>query len=56
MIILLKAEVSIHTDFIAGYVDGFCSIAASHLSSDADQATWDCARGSDSASWVRDGN
>jgi hypothetical protein len=46
-----------HThDFIAGYVDGFCSIAGSHMSSDSDKAMWDCARGSDSASWVRDGN
>jgi hypothetical protein len=41
-----------HTwEFVKGYVTGFCS--ASHgTSSDADQATWDCAVGPSSASWV----
>ncbi len=45
-----------HThDFIAGYVDGFCSVQPG-MSSDADQALWDCSRGSDSAAWVENGN
>ena len=38
-------------DFVKGYVNGFCTIDPK-ASSDADQATFDCARGPDSASWV----
>jgi hypothetical protein len=38
-------------DFVRGYVTGFCK-ASSGTSSDSDQATFDCARGPDSASWV----
>ena len=46
-----------HThDFIVGYVDGFCSIAGPHMSSDSDKAMWDCARGPESAGWVGDTN
>jgi hypothetical protein len=45
-----------HThDFINGYVDGFCSIAGPHMSSDSDKAGWDCSRGSSSAFWVSHG-
>lgn len=29
-------------EFVQGYVNGFCSIAGSHMSSDDDQAMWDC--------------
>jgi hypothetical protein len=39
-------------EFINGYVDGFCSIAGSGASSDADEATFDCDRGFSSAAWV----
>lgn len=42
-----------HTpEFNTGYMDGFCSIAGSHYSSDADQAIFDCARGPGSISWI----
>ena len=37
--------------FVQGYVTGFCSVSPG-TSSDADQATWDCAKGPESASWV----
>lgn len=37
--------------FVQGYVIGFCSVNPG-TSSDADQATWDCAKGPESASWV----
>ncbi|MGA9841655.1 MAG: hypothetical protein WBQ25_05020 [Nitrososphaeraceae archaeon] len=41
-----------HTpEFDRGYVDGFCSIAGPNYSSDADEAAFDCAHGSSSASW-----
>lgn len=46
-----------HThDFISGYVDGYCSVAGPHMSSDSDKAFWDCARGPSSAGWVGNGN
>jgi hypothetical protein len=46
-----------HTrDFVTGYVDGFCSVAGPHMSSDSDKALWDCARGPSSAGWVGSGN
>ena len=38
-------------DFVRGYVTGFCK-ASPGTSSDADQASWDCDKGPDSASWV----
>ena len=38
-------------DFVRGYVTGFCT-ASPGTSSDADQASWDCDKGPDSASWV----
>jgi hypothetical protein len=38
-------------DFVRGYVTGFCK-ASPETSSDADQASWDCDKGPDSASWV----
>jgi hypothetical protein len=38
-------------DFVKGYVMGFCSVSHG-TSSDADQATWDCNKGPESASWV----
>jgi hypothetical protein len=38
-------------DFVRGYVTGFCK-ASSGTSSDADQGSWDCDKGPDSASWV----
>jgi len=38
-------------DFVRGYVTGFCT-ASRGTSSDADQASWDCDKGPDSASWV----
>ena len=42
-----------HTfEFVKGYVDGFCRVAGPHMSSDADQAAWNCRVGPDSASWV----
>ena len=37
--------------FVQGYVKGFCSVSPGS-SSDDDQASWDCARGPESASWV----
>ena len=41
-----------HTwEFVKGYVMGFCSFSPG-TSSDDDQATWDCAKGPESASWV----
>jgi hypothetical protein len=40
-------------DFVRGYVTGFC-IASPGTSSDADQASWDCDKGPDSASWVNE--
>lgn len=41
-----------HTsEFVHGYVDGFCSIRPG-MSSDADEAMWDCSRGFSSAAWV----
>jgi len=40
-------------EFDMGYVDGFCSVGPK-ASSDADQATFDCLKGPDSASWVSD--
>ena len=44
-----------HTsEFIRGYVTGFCSIAGSHFSSDSLKAIWSCDRGPDSASWVNE--
>ena len=36
-------------DFVTGYVTGFCK-ASPGTSSDADQASWDCDNGPDSAS------
>jgi hypothetical protein len=38
-------------DFVRGYVTGFCK-ANPGTSSDSDQASWDCDKGPDSASWV----
>ena len=38
-------------DFVRDYVTGFCK-ATPGTSSDADQASWDCDKGPDSASWV----
>ncbi|HEY7570144.1 MAG TPA: hypothetical protein VH796_02125 [Nitrososphaeraceae archaeon] len=38
-------------DFVTGYVTGFCK-ASPGTSSDADQASWDCDEGPDSASWA----
>ena len=38
-------------EFSMGYVRGFCSVSPD-TSSDADQASWDCAKGPTSASWV----
>ncbi len=38
-------------EFAMGYVRGFCSISP-ETSSDAVQASWDCAKGPTSASWV----
>jgi hypothetical protein len=40
-------------EFSMGYVRGFCSVSPKS-SSDADQASWDCAKGPTSASWVSD--
>jgi hypothetical protein len=41
-----------HTwEFVQGYVNGFCSVSP-HTSSDAESATWDCAVGPTSASWM----
>ena len=37
--------------FIQAYIAGFCSVAP-HTPSDADEASWDCDKGFDSASWV----
>jgi hypothetical protein len=39
-------------DFNHGYVAGFCSIVGPSISSDADEAGFDCARGPESAFWV----
>jgi hypothetical protein len=38
-------------DFVRGYVTGFCR-ASPGTSSDADQASWDCDKGPDSALWM----
>ncbi|HEY7571410.1 MAG TPA: hypothetical protein VH796_08575 [Nitrososphaeraceae archaeon] len=38
-------------DFVRGYIAGFCR-ASPGTSSDADQASWICDKGPDSASWV----
>lgn len=37
-------------EFVRGYVDGFCATRGGG-SSDADQAIFDCSKGSESASW-----
>ncbi|MGA9842988.1 MAG: hypothetical protein WBQ25_11790 [Nitrososphaeraceae archaeon] len=36
---------------VKGYVNGFCSISPNTSSHD-DRASWDCAKGPTSASWV----
>lgn len=38
--------------FVHDYIAGFCSVAGPSMSSDADQASWDCTQGPDSGSWV----
>jgi hypothetical protein len=37
--------------FVNGYVNGFCSILP-QVSSDANEASWDCAQGPPSAAWI----